>query len=171
MAIGKRLKELLKEKKITVKQLANLSGVSENTLYAIIKRDNKKLNHDIANRIARSLDVDVYMLLGIETDNALNTITEKEPLMPGEIIIDITIENFKKYNKIFLLAFDKIIDEIYKSYDVEVKFYNADTGEEISLKNHDFKELSDEDRLIFFQKTVKEIRYNTILYTFSISIL
>ena len=118
MAIGKRLKELLKEKKITVKQLANLSGVSENTLYAIIKRDNKKLNHDIANRIARSLDVDVYMLLGIETDNALNTITEKEPLMPGEIIIDITIENFKKYNKIFLLAFDKIIDEIYKSYDV-----------------------------------------------------
>ena len=78
---------------------------------------------------------------------------------------------FKKYNKIFLLAFDKIIDEIYKSYDVEVKFYNADTGEEISLKNHDFKELTDEDRLIFFQKTVKEIRYNTILNTFSISFL
>ena len=38
-----QLKEILKQKKITVRQLAKDSGISENTLYGIIKRDNKTL--------------------------------------------------------------------------------------------------------------------------------
>lgn len=63
MAIGSKLKEILKQKKITVKQLAKDSGISENTLYGIIKRDNKTLNPDIAAKIVDCLQIPINELL------------------------------------------------------------------------------------------------------------
>lgn len=63
MAIGIRLKEILKQKKMTVKQLSENSGVSENTLYGIIKRDNKTINPDIAAKIVDCLHIPINELL------------------------------------------------------------------------------------------------------------
>lgn len=63
MAIGKRLKELLKQHGMTVRELAEKSGVSENTLYAIIKRDNKTLNPDIAAKISEALQVSIDQII------------------------------------------------------------------------------------------------------------
>ena len=40
MGLGLKLKELLKERNMTIKELSALSGVSLNTLYSITKRDN-----------------------------------------------------------------------------------------------------------------------------------
>lgn len=65
MAIGIRLKEILKQKKMTVKQLSENSGVSENTLYGIIKRDNKTINPDIATKITTALEIKIADLMGI----------------------------------------------------------------------------------------------------------
>ena len=59
MAIGRKLKEILKQKKITVRQLAKDSGISENTLYGIIKRDNKTLDPDIAAKIVDCLQISI----------------------------------------------------------------------------------------------------------------
>ena len=66
MAIGTRLKELLKQKKMTVKQLSNQSGISENTLYGIIKRDNKTINPDIAGKIVDCLEISINELLSLD---------------------------------------------------------------------------------------------------------
>lgn len=63
MAIGRKLKEILKQKKITVRQLAKDSGISENTLYGIIKRDNKTLDPDIAAKIVDCLQISIDELI------------------------------------------------------------------------------------------------------------
>lgn len=63
MAIGKRLKELLQQRGMTVRELAVKSGISENTLYAIIKRDNKTLNPDIAAKISEALQISIDQII------------------------------------------------------------------------------------------------------------
>ena len=63
MAIGKLLKDLLNDKKMTVKELAEKSGVSVNTLYGIIARDNLTIKPDIAEKISNVLGIDESMLL------------------------------------------------------------------------------------------------------------
>lgn len=72
-----------------------------------------------------------------------------------------------------IVAFDKIIDEIYKNYDFERHYYNADTGEEIFFPEEEMdpKKLNEENIFILFKETVKEIRYNTILNAFSITFI
>jgi len=86
MAIGTRLKEILKQKKMTVKQLSEISGVSENTLYGIIKRDNKTINPDIAGKIVDALGIGINHLLSLEefTDSIkieFNDIENKKKLL------------------------------------------------------------------------------------------
>ena len=58
MAIGKQLKKILNDKKMTVKELAEKSGVSVNTLYGIIARDNLTIKPDIAVKIKSVLEID-----------------------------------------------------------------------------------------------------------------
>lgn len=72
MGIGKNLKELLKEKNLSIKELSKLSGVSVNTLYSITKRDPKAINIETVEKIASALKMDVsylYSYLIIDSDN------------------------------------------------------------------------------------------------------
>ena len=72
MGIGKNLKELLKEKNLSIKELSKLSGVSVNTLYSITKRDPKAINIETVEKIASALKMDVsylYSYLVIDSDN------------------------------------------------------------------------------------------------------
>lgn len=57
MGMGKTIKWLLSERGMSVKVLSWLSGVSSNTLYAIIKRDNQSIRKDILKKIAAALGV------------------------------------------------------------------------------------------------------------------
>ena len=57
MGIGSRLKTLLKERNMTIKELSELSDVSLNTLYSITKRDNGSARYDIVEKLASALDV------------------------------------------------------------------------------------------------------------------
>lgn len=63
MAVGKTLKEILSNKNMTVKELAAKSGVSVNTLYAIIQRDNLTIKPDIAQKICEVLEIDESILI------------------------------------------------------------------------------------------------------------
>ena len=170
MAIGKRLKELLKEKKITVKQLSSITGISENTLYAIIKRDNKRINDDIAAKIVSALNIEVLDL--IDTDNKLKY-SEKNSF-PGEIVLDINRDNFEKYKKYFIFVCKNIFDDFMNNYNVTITeqgYYDADTGEkkEITFDNpyEMFLELDDERKFLFLQEMVEKIIINPILNTYS----
>jgi transcriptional regulator with XRE-family HTH domain len=62
MAIGKNLKAILKYKDMTAKELAEKSGVSVNTLYGIIQRDNSTIKPDIDAKISNVLEIRPYSL-------------------------------------------------------------------------------------------------------------
>ncbi len=175
MTIGEKIRTIRKEKGLTQKELGDKLGkISQQQIgqWETGKANPKK---ETLQKIANALEVDITALMDISTlsnpEPYITFETEIKGKIPGEKIIYITEENFKKYHKIFLLAFDKIIDKIYESYNTELKYYDADTGEEVVLKNPNFRELTDENKFKFFQEIVKEIRYNTILNTFSIIFL
>jgi transcriptional regulator with XRE-family HTH domain len=57
MAIGTNLKALLKSKNMTVKELSERSGVSVNTLYGIIQRDNLTIKPEIDMKLSDTLGI------------------------------------------------------------------------------------------------------------------
>ena len=64
MAIGKNLDELLRAKGMRPGTLAREAGVSKNTVYSIIKRDNDKADRAILAKLARVLGTDISALYG-----------------------------------------------------------------------------------------------------------
>lgn len=57
MGAGIRLKQVLRNKNMTIKQLSELSGVSLNTLYSITKRDSENIDPIILDRITEALSI------------------------------------------------------------------------------------------------------------------
>lgn len=79
MGVGSRLKKILDEKNVTLKDLSLISGVSLNTLYGITKRDNDIIKSCILTQIASSLNVPPQYILGFDgyapqwTDEEINS--------------------------------------------------------------------------------------------------
>lgn len=57
MGAGLRLKEILRQRQMTIKQLSIITGISINTLYSITKRDSSKIDPAILSRIVAALDI------------------------------------------------------------------------------------------------------------------
>lgn len=57
--IGKTLDRILKEKGTNVNELAKNIGVSNQTLYSIIKRDNMKIDFELLLKICNELNINV----------------------------------------------------------------------------------------------------------------
>ena len=96
MGYGTNLKNILDEKKITARKLALQVGISPQTLYGAIKRDNA-LRYDHALRIANALDIDVNLIC---KDNPFkDTGTQVEPEMLSEMGGLMTDVNKKSYIK------------------------------------------------------------------------
>ena len=66
MGIGERLHHLLEEKGKRPGTLAREAGVSKNTVYSIIKRDNDKVDPDILLRLAQALGVPLSVFFSAE---------------------------------------------------------------------------------------------------------
>lgn len=71
MGQGKKLQSLLKERNISVTKLANETGISSNTLYAIIKRDSN-INTDTLSKVANALQISIDSLGQLLTDETLS---------------------------------------------------------------------------------------------------
>ena len=66
MGFGKRLKEILKNKGITIKELSEMTGISLNTLYSITKRDTSMPERTIIDKITNALHIDESELITLE---------------------------------------------------------------------------------------------------------
>ncbi len=66
MGLGKNLKEILKQKNMTIKDLSEKTGISANTLYSITKRDGRTARFDIIKKICSVLGVSESDLLGFD---------------------------------------------------------------------------------------------------------
>lgn len=63
MGIGTNLKLALKEYDLTVAELSRKTGISTNTFYAMIRRDNNKISPEMLKKICDNTDITVYDLL------------------------------------------------------------------------------------------------------------
>lgn len=69
MGVGIRLKQILKRKGLSIKDLSKISGVSLNTLYSITKRDSERVDILVIMSIAKALNIDPLELSSkCETD-------------------------------------------------------------------------------------------------------
>ena len=66
MGLGTNLKKILKERKMTIKELSAQTGISLNTLYSITKRDGVMARFDIVKKICDVLNVSESELLGFD---------------------------------------------------------------------------------------------------------
>ena len=96
MGDGKRLKEILDEREMTVTELARAVGMNQQTLYSIIKRDSK-IRYDFALRIANELDIDVNEICEKNpfSDEAGDSVTL--PTMPEGFNILLDDQRVKRY--------------------------------------------------------------------------
>lgn len=73
MAIGKNIEKLLKEKGMTVTKLAAATGIRQSTLFMAIQRDSSKMQTEFLEKIAEVLDVETRDLIGIASDDKIQT--------------------------------------------------------------------------------------------------
>ncbi|MDY6356505.1 MAG: helix-turn-helix transcriptional regulator [Catonella sp.] len=73
MGYGKNLKDILDEKRMTVKELAKKAGIAPTTLYSIIQRDTA-IRFDTALKISNILNIPI------------NSICKDNPYAPGEAL-------------------------------------------------------------------------------------
>lgn len=72
MPIGQKLKALIHHRETNVNKLAKSAGVSPQTVYGIIKRDNTKVDIDILQALAKELDVTLdYFAVGQSSPNSI----------------------------------------------------------------------------------------------------
>ena len=64
MSIGKRLEELIKYRNTNVNRVAREAGISPQTIYGIIKRDNTKVDINILMALAKELNVTLDFFSG-----------------------------------------------------------------------------------------------------------
>lgn len=120
MGQGKQLQSLLKEKNITVTKLAELAGISPNTLYAIIKRDSG-INIDNMKSLAQALQMTLDELSSSLQDSSIDTAIEDNNSFEESLNLDldfietlgdedvlILVNRLKITNKELL----KVIDEV-----------------------------------------------------------
>ena len=69
MGVGLRLKTILRERKMTIKQLAEETGIPLNTLYSITKRDSERVDPVIIQKIAETLIVSPAFLIGVTRED------------------------------------------------------------------------------------------------------
>lgn len=100
MDFGNRLKDLLAERKISVPQLAKMTGLNKNTLYSYIRRGTQKIDPVTMQKLSQALGVDVYFFLGTEQPNDLRN-KKKEPALSGEFSRELTKEE-TEFISIFL---------------------------------------------------------------------
>lgn len=60
---GERIAELAKERGLTLRKLAILSGVPYNTLYSAVKRKSDRVDRKIIEKISKALNVDIRKIL------------------------------------------------------------------------------------------------------------
>jgi len=84
MGIGARIKEVLKDKKMTIKELAEKTKIPLNTLYSITKRDDQTVRSDILLEISTALGITTDELLYGRILSDLKKMADDGEYMPNE---------------------------------------------------------------------------------------
>lgn len=106
MGIGVKLKELLSEKKMSVAELSRLTGISTNTLYAVIRRDSDRMNGEALIKISEIFQVPLSTLFSDgETMLVLDDKVEFHNVDYSSIGLELENQKEKEYRQFQELAF------------------------------------------------------------------
>lgn len=137
MGVGLRIKLILREKKMTIKELANFSGVPVNTLYSITKRDSCNVNSLILADIAKTLEL---------SDNFFYA---KPPFANLDFLDDykaVILENLEKNGK-FSWNGRSVVDvgnyEFWRAISDNVLSINANLNGDLDIQYNDQSEHSE----------------------------
>ena len=101
--VGKKLKELLDAKKIKPGTLASMTGIPKETIYSIIRRNNKSMNLSTMEKIADALNVPIEYFHDREPKEDM----KKDQPEPNEVELAEYIQLFKQMDdeqKQFILS-------------------------------------------------------------------
>lgn len=122
MGFGINLKRILKEKGLTIKELAEISGVSINTLYSITKRDTEIPTPEIIDKIVNALKIKETDLLTFEDlnqtiKNDLISLKQAETSLRSKLYSIAEMLNSAALAELLNNAIDMLQDEddIYRS--------------------------------------------------------
>lgn len=113
MALGKFLKDILKDQKMTIKELAERSGISSYTLYGITRRDSLNVHEKTLKKIGDALNMPD--LPSIYKEEMLSI----TPTSAGESVS---------------ARAESIWKEICQNYDPEVESIPDESGEKLTIK-------------------------------------
>lgn len=150
MGTGKALQTILKEKNVSVAQLSRETGISSNTLYAIIKRDSD-MNIATISRIAKCLGISVDELSTSLTNKTAETVemaftphtlSLEKDIDKDDVIrqINILMQDYQRDQKRYYQLLDEraeldthksTIERRIKYLDVNIKLFDQ------SLKNRE----------------------------------
>ncbi len=173
MKLSENILKLRKEAGISQKKLAEQIGVSQASI-GYWEKGQRTPSAVAIHKLANFFDVTPSYLMDQDTNKKniikKNSSSESINLNPGDIILDITKENYEKYTEYFDILFSEIKKYIFQSYDANVKIIHVDTGEEIKKENLEemIDSLSKERKLILFQAVAEALVINPIFHTVKI---
>ena len=88
MGVGLRLKSILRERKITIKKLAEIADIPVNTLYSITKRDSERVDAVIIQRISDALNIPASALTGRNDERAGGNDNREDVYIPPDVMDD-----------------------------------------------------------------------------------
>lgn len=104
MAVGTKLGQIIKEKGLTQKEVAEKAGITPQTINAIIRRDSARADIQIMLKICKALDINI----DIFADDALEEFYQDHPNAPR--IEENTNFNLNKNQKRIVALFNKLTE-------------------------------------------------------------
>ena len=115
MGAGKKLQSLLRNKDISVTTLSRKTGISSNTLYAIIKRDSN-INAETMSKIANSLHLTMDELAKLLSED-IESNSNMESNLSESRILDPEIEKSLEDSKNLI----EKLNNLTKSYEEQIR--------------------------------------------------
>lgn len=120
MGFGSKLKELLVQKGMTIKELSEVTGISINTLYSITKRDTRIPSDDILDKIANALKVSkneflTHDVVKNEIRSLMDSMAESENIIRLKLIELAEMLSGEALSELIDLAIDLLQDDDNRS--------------------------------------------------------
>ncbi len=121
MGFGNKLKEVLKSKGMTIKELSSMTGISLNTLYSITKRDTHMPDKDTIDKITAALNISPNELISYEDfekkfDAAVNQLQDTEIYMRKKLYEITEMLNIDAMYELINTAIEMLQDDSYRSF-------------------------------------------------------
>ncbi len=114
MNVGQKINELIGEKGVSVKHLAEKIGVAPTTLYSVINRDSNRMDVDLLIKIAHELGTTADDLIG---NSDIPVTKESLTLTPHEIEVIIAYRKHPEQQN----SVDKLLDVSTVAKNVQVE--------------------------------------------------